>query len=350
MSARARVYLSVAFAAAVTRPPRSSSGSRSTRAPTSRAVQAQPRFHGNPPVPTGLAAPAGPQIEEAFREWPRGRIDAQMQRLGLAYSPQCGRPVLPRRRADLGRVSRRRGHGARARKAARPQHDLAGKGRRPPAPQLLRAHERTALPALPAAQAQRAARTRLAAAGRRSPGVRRGALPHGSSARPLRRRGPGRRRRRSSSTEDNLVPAFSHLGPLTARFPRSQSVHYYLGYLLAWTHQSASAIRQFEQTVKLGPTTVLGRASTRLLEAIAREETRRAAAPGEVQAQRGASVRAACNSCASARGCGPRGGASIRGRQATRERRSVGGWERGGELLRARARRGRASPRRAPSG
>ncbi len=69
--------------------------------------------------------------------------------------------------------------------------------------------------------------------------------------------------------EDNLTPTFSRLGPLTQRFPRSQIVRYYLGYLLAWTAQRQAAITQFEQTVELGPKTQFGKAATHFLEGIA---------------------------------------------------------------------------------
>ena len=45
--------------------------------------------------------------------------------------------------------------------------------------------------------------------------------------------------------EDNLSASFSRLGPLVKRFPRSQSVRYYLGLLLAWTGQRDQAIKEF---------------------------------------------------------------------------------------------------------
>ena len=59
--------------------------------------------------------------------------------------------------------------------------------------------------------------------------------------------------------KDNLVPAFSHLGPLTRRFPRSQAVRYYLGLLLAWTGQRDAAVAQFERTAALDRRSALGR-------------------------------------------------------------------------------------------
>jgi Flp pilus assembly protein TadD len=59
--------------------------------------------------------------------------------------------------------------------------------------------------------------------------------------------------------EDNLVASFSRLGPLVTRFPRSQSVRFHLGLLLAWTGQRDEAVRQFRLARKLGPSTTLGR-------------------------------------------------------------------------------------------
>jgi tetratricopeptide (TPR) repeat protein len=58
--------------------------------------------------------------------------------------------------------------------------------------------------------------------------------------------------------KDNLNASFSQLGPLTQRFPKSQLVRYYLGYLLAVTGQGDAAVVQFQKTVALGPKTVLG--------------------------------------------------------------------------------------------
>jgi len=59
--------------------------------------------------------------------------------------------------------------------------------------------------------------------------------------------------------EDDLSASFSRLGPLVKRFPRSQSVRYHLGLLLAWTGQRAEAERQFRRAEALGPETKLGR-------------------------------------------------------------------------------------------
>jgi tetratricopeptide (TPR) repeat protein len=59
--------------------------------------------------------------------------------------------------------------------------------------------------------------------------------------------------------EDHLSRSFSRLGPLTKRFPRSQSAHFHLGLLAAWVGLRSEAATQFEAARRLGPTTSLGR-------------------------------------------------------------------------------------------
>ena len=65
--------------------------------------------------------------------------------------------------------------------------------------------------------------------------------------------------------EDDLSASFSRLGPLVRRFPRSQSVRYHLGLLLAWTGQRAEAERQFRQARALGAGTRLGKQAAAFL-------------------------------------------------------------------------------------
>jgi predicted Zn-dependent protease len=64
---------------------------------------------------------------------------------------------------------------------------------------------------------------------------------------------------------DNLSASFSRLGPLVRRFPRSQSVRYHLGLLLAWTGQRDAAITEFRRARALGNHTVLGRRAATFL-------------------------------------------------------------------------------------
>lgn len=58
--------------------------------------------------------------------------------------------------------------------------------------------------------------------------------------------------------EDNLAAAFSHLGPLVKRFPRSQTVRYHLGLLSAWTGLRAQAIKEFTLARDIAPATTMG--------------------------------------------------------------------------------------------
>jgi tetratricopeptide (TPR) repeat protein len=65
--------------------------------------------------------------------------------------------------------------------------------------------------------------------------------------------------------EDDLSASFSHLGPLVQRFPRSQSVRYHLGLLLAWTGQRAQATKEFRLVRSEGPGTRLGKEANTFL-------------------------------------------------------------------------------------
>lgn len=67
---------------------------------------------------------------------------------------------------------------------------------------------------------------------------------------------------------DDLSASFSRLGPLVRRFPRSQTVRYHLGLLLAWTGQRRQAITEFRLARSLGPETRLGREATSFLDGL----------------------------------------------------------------------------------
>jgi tetratricopeptide (TPR) repeat protein len=69
--------------------------------------------------------------------------------------------------------------------------------------------------------------------------------------------------------EDDLAAAFSRLGPLVQRFPRSQSVRYHLGLLLAWTGRREQAIKEFRLARSLNPSSTLGRQSAAFLNGLA---------------------------------------------------------------------------------
>jgi tetratricopeptide (TPR) repeat protein len=58
---------------------------------------------------------------------------------------------------------------------------------------------------------------------------------------------------------DDLNASFSRLGPLVKRFPKSQTVRFHLGLLLAWTGQRTLAVKEFRAARELGATTTLGK-------------------------------------------------------------------------------------------
>ena len=264
MSVRARVYLNVAIAAVA------AAGivvglTLDTR---TDVVQAS-SLPGKPPVPTGLPAPAGPRIEQAYREWPNGSLDA-MQQLGLEYSKNAvvqfyrglalewaGYPgdatTALELAKKLGRDTLVQG---RADDLLHPQF-FQPAGNQPPYP-VFQPLEHNALlergSVLQAQGHQESAERLYALAARRAPADVEAKVAAAVAL----------------FDEDNLVPSFSHLGELSGRFPSSQSVHYYLALLLAWTRQVSQSLTQFEDTVRLGPTTVLGSAARRLLEGIAK--------------------------------------------------------------------------------
>jgi predicted Zn-dependent protease len=67
---------------------------------------------------------------------------------------------------------------------------------------------------------------------------------------------------------DDLAASFSRLGPLVKRFPRSQSVRFHLGLLLAWTGQRDLAVREFRAARALAPGTKLGRDASAFLRGL----------------------------------------------------------------------------------
>jgi tetratricopeptide (TPR) repeat protein len=223
---------------------------------------------GKPPVPHGLPAPAGAQIEAAFRNWPNGSIDA-MQRLGLKYS---GGPTPAERRTGAivqyyrGIALFWAGYPSDAQNALEFAKTLGKntiiQGRADnflhpgffqdpngPGYPVFAPTEKNALleegSRLQAEGHQESAESVYLRAARAAPGDAEAQVAVGVAL----------------FDEDNLTPAFSHLGPLTARFPKSQIVRFYLGYLLAWTAQGDKALVQFKQAVTLGPKTEIGKAS-----------------------------------------------------------------------------------------
>jgi tetratricopeptide (TPR) repeat protein len=74
---------------------------------------------------------------------------------------------------------------------------------------------------------------------------------------------------------DDLSASFSRLGPLVKKFPRSQSVRFHLGLLLAWTGQRDQAVVEFRRARALGPTTRLGRQAATFLGSLVTSGTKR---------------------------------------------------------------------------
>jgi predicted Zn-dependent protease len=65
--------------------------------------------------------------------------------------------------------------------------------------------------------------------------------------------------------EDDLAASFRRLGPLTARFPHSQTVPFHLGLLLAWIGRREQAITQFRNAHADDPKSTLGREANAFL-------------------------------------------------------------------------------------
>jgi tetratricopeptide (TPR) repeat protein len=65
------------------------------------------------------------------------------------------------------------------------------------------------------------------------------------------------------------VRAFSHLGPLTTRFPNAPTVRFHLGLLLAWEGQVAAAKQQFHKAAAMNPNDPLTQEARRWLAELA---------------------------------------------------------------------------------
>jgi tetratricopeptide (TPR) repeat protein len=74
--------------------------------------------------------------------------------------------------------------------------------------------------------------------------------------------------------KDDPARAFSRIGPLAARFPRSQTVRFHLGLLSIWIGDFREAKRQLELAREEGPQTKLGREAKTLLASLVRVGTR----------------------------------------------------------------------------
>jgi hypothetical protein len=73
--------------------------------------------------------------------------------------------------------------------------------------------------------------------------------------------------------KDRPALAFSRLGPLTRRFPHSQTVRFHLGLLSIWIRDFADARRQLRLAVKAGPKTRFAMEARTLLNSLGNDGT-----------------------------------------------------------------------------
>ena len=216
---------------------------------------------GKPPIASKLATPLAPQIRQAYRSWPKGSLDT-MLRLGqlhprdpvvqlylgiaLVWGGYGSDAVAPLQAAK--QFGRDTSIEVQADSLLHPQYFPDAPIFTPMSdnPLLLRGSK------LQLAGHQHSAERLYALAAKRKP----------TNVEAQVAAAVGR------FDKDNLSASFSRLGPLTKRFPKSQLVRYYLGYMLAVTGQGTQAVAQFKKTVALGPSTVLGRSAAAFLAKI----------------------------------------------------------------------------------
>jgi tetratricopeptide (TPR) repeat protein len=225
-----------------------------------RQTPEQPRARKErPPFVFDRRTPAEGQIKAAFRAWPKGTLD-RMEEIGKRY------PRDPVVQFHVGLARLYSGYGDDAVAALRASKRL---GRDTPyevrADNIL--HPQFFAAGYPIFQPTR--RNALLERGVR---LQRQGRQHSAERLYLRaaKRAPGDDEAQVAAAVgrfdmDRLSASFSHLGPLTRRFPRSQSVRFHLGLLLAWTGQRRSAVAQFRRAQALGPGTALGREANTFL-------------------------------------------------------------------------------------
>ena len=268
MVPRFRLYLTVAVAAIV------AAGIVVGLTLDTRTTPSQPKgATGKPPVPR-LSGAVGAQIMAAFRDWPHGSIDT-MQRLGLEHDD--GKTAAERATSAV--VQYYRGVA------------LLWAGYPSDAGTALEAAKRLGRNSIIHTRADNLLHPNFFEESSGGPGypvfvpidsdplLRKGSQEqeagHQVSAENLYRRAAKLHPASVAAKvavavglfdESDLTPSFSRLGPLTAQYPKSQVVHYYLGLLLAWTSQGPKAITQFQRVVALGPSTTLGKTAAQFLK------------------------------------------------------------------------------------
>jgi hypothetical protein len=265
MSPRLRVFLIVAAVGVV-----AAGVVVGTTLATRQTPAAIHPFKGKPTVAKELPTPAAAAIRKAFGEWPHGSLDA-MDQLALEY------PKDPVVQLYQGVALVWAGYGA---DAVAPLEKAKKLGSNTPweiaADNLLHPQYLAGDPPFRPVGADQVGLleqgARLQAEGHRHSAERlflRAAKLHPADDQAQVAAAVGR------FDKSDLAAAFGRLGPLTRRFPGSQSVRYYLGLLLAWTGQRDPALAQLRKTVALGPSTTLGKGAQALLTAIRQAGTKR---------------------------------------------------------------------------
>jgi tetratricopeptide (TPR) repeat protein len=212
-------------------------------------LQPQP---GKPPVPANLTGAVGGQIRQALADWPKGSL-ATLERLGQQY-PRS--PLVQFYRGIgllwAGYTSDAEAVLERAKKLGRDTRwEIAADNVLHP--QYFQNYP-IFTPVRPSPLLERGSRLQLAG--------------HQHSAERLylraARLAPGDDEAQVAAAvgrfdKDDLAASFSRLGPLTRRFPHSQTVRFYLGLLLAWTGRRDQSCAEFRRAADLGRTTSLGR-------------------------------------------------------------------------------------------
>jgi hypothetical protein len=226
-------------------------------------------FKGKPTVAKELPTPAAAAIRKAFTEWPHGSLDA-MDQLALEY------PTDPVVQLYRGVALVWAGYGS---DAVAPLQKAKKLGWNTPweiaADNLLHPQYLAGDPPFRPVGAD--------SVGLLEQGARLQAEGHRHSAERLFLRAAKQRPDDDQAQvaaavgrfdKSDLSASFGRLGPLTRRFPRSQSVRYYLGLMLAWTGQRDPALVQLRKTVALAPGTTIGKGAQALLTAIQKAGTK----------------------------------------------------------------------------
>ncbi len=220
-----------------------------------RQTPSQPQpIAGKPPIPTTLVTPAAAQIRAAYKTWPNGTLSKMLQ-LSRQY------PSDPEVQFTFGVALLWGGYGTEAGAALETAKRL-GKDTQVEvnADSLLHPNY---FPGDPPFRAATPDKLLTQGSLLQAQGKRHSAEAVWAKAAAAESNNPDAQVAAALGLwdKDNITPAFSHLGPLTAKFPKAQVVRFYIALLLVWTGQREPAIAQFKKTIALGPGTALGKES-----------------------------------------------------------------------------------------